>query len=45
VGGIRTGNPGRNVVEGIDYIDWIPRRIADSVKMAQNRLRPAQLAD
>jgi hypothetical protein len=28
----------------MDYMDWVPGRIADSVKMAQNRLRPALLA-
>lgn len=39
-----TTSHGVNVVEGIDYMDWIPGRIADSVKIAQNRLRPAQLA-
>ncbi len=39
-----TTSRGANVVEGIDYMDWMPGRIADSVKNAQNRLRPAQLA-
>jgi len=39
-----TTSHGVNVAEGIDYMDWLPGRIADSVKMAQNRIRPAQLA-
>jgi hypothetical protein len=34
---------GVNLVDGSDYAGWLPRRIADSVKMAQNRLRPARV--
>jgi hypothetical protein len=32
------------VIHGIDYLDWLPGRIADSVRLAQNRLRPARVA-
>ncbi len=35
---------GANVIHGIDYLDWLPGRIADAVRMAQNRLRPARVA-
>ncbi len=29
---------GTNVIHGIDYLDWLPGRIADAVRIAQNRL-------
>ena len=32
---------GANVIHGIDYLDWLPGRIADAVGIAQNRLVPA----
>src|SRR5574340_1552562 len=35
---------GANVMHGMDYVDWLPGRIADSVRLAQNRLRPARVA-
>lgn len=35
---------GENKVHGVDYVDWLPGRIADAIKMAQNRLRPAAVA-
>ena len=39
-----TTSRGVNVIHGIDYMDWLPGRIADSVKMAQNRLRRGAVA-
>jgi neutral ceramidase len=34
---------GTNVIRSIDYMDWLPGRIAGSIKMAQNRLRKARV--
>ncbi|MFB3882976.1 MAG: hypothetical protein ACE149_17050 [Armatimonadota bacterium] len=39
-----TTSRGANTIHGIDYMDWLPGRIADAVKMAHNRLRKARSA-
>ena len=39
-----TTSHGANMMGEMDYLDWVPGRIADSIGLAQNRLRPASLA-
>jgi len=34
---------GINKIGDVDCVDWLPDRIADSIRMAQNRLRPAMI--